>query len=863
MENDERSTVAVKRLRTKIAGLWRRKSWYAPIPDQPLVHLVRTDEPDELTDQLAGHLSDGVPAVALAADQLVPDNELDRSVLLREQLLDKIASELGRHDSRQWQGRIRFRRYALASFLLQHNETPPEPDEVPNRQARDLLRDRLLGRKRRPAENDGQPAGAGARVDATLNRTEPFGLPWYLLLPAMLLSVIAPAAVQHGVPFGRSVRWFMRQPYLAPDSSPDFASFAQRLISMPSVHENAGEVRKLLTHALLKDLTDAYARRFRWRWVRRENYPVLLLHGVGPGTTGELLINLINDVRNETGPDPLLVVASGPEELPHDGTAAEPKDVQDWQTQLLAARRQLSPTAWYWLIRVENPSTTADSARAFPRGQAPVNTTRARILRAAPTLLVLLLVAGAGVWYYLELDKHCGKIFPNAHPDLFISDANGAVKGGEQCVGFSDTHYFAADPDSPLAATQRDISKNNARAEQFADDTGATIPTLFYVGPLDPGPGDGGGPALQGVAEELNGIERAQRKLIGENFHVKVLVANGGTDMQAGAEVATRIAEHAQRQNETGLRDLLPWEQPDSPVLGVIGMGGSQQTSKKMIRTLSGQSVPMIGTTSSLDVLPTLSPLFYQVSPQNLREAEVVKRYLQEGSGRETNDLTIVTEPLPPNTEDPDSYSGNLAHDLEEAVEPTGIKTTRIGLPDFKAPCDPNQTIFFAGRAATLPELLSTFETSCRDSDSDYPYLITSDDTSKFSLDQQLAEDYKIPVDYVSFTDLEPGRSALAYDAMYLVKQAVDNTESKQSGGDGVPLNGERVWAGLNTITPERPYTGESGNLAFGSGDRAPHQKAVWILRYIERQQHPRYVCGDVPGNLSYPADCHAFQDGP
>ncbi|MFR9730158.1 hypothetical protein ACL03H_13085 [Saccharopolyspora sp. MS10] len=862
---DENTTVAVKDLRSRIGARWRRAGLLSPAGEQPIFHLVRTVEPDQLTAQLDEHLGSGVPHVRVRADQPLPDDELARSVTMREELLDRIALGLGRHDSRRWQGRIRFRRYALASYLLQHNEEPPEPDEVPNRQVRDLLgtyvRGRLFGLKHRA--NDAEPNGRDP-----LNRLEPLGLPWYLMLPAALLSWIVPPAVRRGVVLRRPARWFLRQHYLSPRESADFPSFAQRLLSTPSVHENAVQVRKFLVHALLEDLAEAYARRlWRWRWVRRDTYPVLLLQGVAPGTTGELLISLINDVRNETGArDPLLVVASGPEELPHSAPPAEPITVKNWQDRLLEARRKRSPTAWYLPLRVANPPTGVEPGRAFPRGQFPIRTTRSRVLRVVPAALVVTVLAGAGGWYLRERAEHCGQPLPWTEPGLSWVDPDGFGGTEGECVGLSAGYVFSL-PDTPadrtraaLAEQQQRIHELNELAEEaHRGEPALPYATVVYFSVLTTANSDS--TTLTAALEELRGVADAQDQSRSARLPLRVLIANGGEGMRRASEVARRIGAFARDADAINAASRGEPQRPGaareatSPVVGVVGLGGSRRTTKEAVSELGAHGLPSIGITTSEDSMWRSSKLYFQVAPPNRDQARVVGEYLQHHLDAPARQVTVYRDP-------DDDYSRNLAADLhEELAEVRGFPGVAVtDDPDEVAnTCGRDAVVFFAGRSEQLNELLQA--QAC--DPGDRPRLIAGDDITKYVLDDRVRDHPDLRLDYVSFNKLQhsgstsQGRSALARDAMDLLGGAISGFKD-----DPLPLNGLTTWNELSHVR-SLPH-GTTGAIVYDRtgpdpwAGQVPVHKAITIERIDGAATESRtlLVCGDHLANRNRPTGC-------
>ncbi|WP_238454960.1 hypothetical protein [Micromonospora sp. ATA51] len=132
-----------------------------------------------------------------------------------------------------------------------------------------------------------------------------------------------------------------------------FLGFAERLTAGWRDGEQPAQVEKLLLHAFLEDLRQAYRRRF-WRpgdW-RRTAYPVLLLDRVTVGGVGHTLVRLLNDVRNETGRnDPLLVVAVAadpPPELPAARPLREAEQAYEEWTEALPETRRCAGRGRGW-----------------------------------------------------------------------------------------------------------------------------------------------------------------------------------------------------------------------------------------------------------------------------------------------------------------------------------------------------------------------------------------------------------------------------------------------------------------------------------------------------------------------------------
>lgn len=276
--------------------------------------------------------------------------------------------------------RLRFRHYPLADWLMQQtlgvgtgpagpadSADPADPADSGRATLVRRLRDR---RGRRPVDEPqvSGESGVGTALQVLL---------W--LLRRAVPSVVFRIAVSGRVPVvGGQYRWFMRQQYLAPRQSVTFLGFAERLTAGWRDGEQPAQVDKLLLHAFLEDLRQAYRRRV-WRpgdW-RRTAYPVLLLDGVTVGSVGHTLARLLNDVRNETGRnDPLLVVALAaepPPELPGTRPLREADDaVDEWAEAVTETRRLRRPAAWLVALRPDADDATPPPGWSRPRWSPPI-----------------------------------------------------------------------------------------------------------------------------------------------------------------------------------------------------------------------------------------------------------------------------------------------------------------------------------------------------------------------------------------------------------------------------------------------------------------------------------------------------------
>ncbi|MCI2418028.1 hypothetical protein MOQ72_11385 [Saccharopolyspora sp. K220] len=846
--------IAVSRLSEGLEQRWLRRNRFGRFPDQPVVHLLRDTDADALITQLSEHFGRTVPHAELDVGAAPNSSDREQSAQLREQLADA-ALALLEHDSRRRIGRLRFPRYSLLVWLLKQNQPRRELIHQPQGVIRESLHAYLRRRWKRTRQSEHRSAAWAAAAGQ---------LPWYLLLVS--LSIL-PLYYALWVRWGSAPRWFMRQRYLAPRESADFPSFAQRLMTTPSQWESPEEVRKLLVHAFLTDLAVVHTRRpWRWRWVSKDCYPVLLLRNLRPGTIGETLVKLLNDVRNETGaPDPLLVVAAGEQQLRDAPVLHESGTLKEWQANLEAARRRRSPTAWYVPLRISE--APVDEEQSNPLGRAVPRLKHSKLLRRIPVILIILLVFGSTGGYFEHRSNHCGIWTPWRNPDLWWQDAepepaqnadDGPQDSGT-CIGISDgTYFFLTDiPDSVrpqedieqeklLRGLQENIAQQNALAvdSHQRDPVRRPLVTVIYFSTLTIRDLDSS--TLAGVANELQGLIAAQEEARGANVPMRILLANGGEGMRHGRLVADRIVDFAARSTA-------------APVIGVVGLGGSWKETKDSIKALEPAALPVIGTVTSASDLPESSRLYHQVGPSNKREAEVVAAYLlhnktdENGQLRPPDGVTVFFAKG-------DHYSENLAANLAEQLtsKVTRFKAESGDPSEVEIPCGPQETVFFAGRTDDLSDFLSKVEGDCSLHPNAYPHLMAGDDATQVKLDQEMAGRPGVSVDYVSFDDVPKqnsptpgqssptlrGRALLAFDAVKLLYFAVDKVKTTDSR---IPLTGATVWRGIAEFNGANPFPGSSGAIDFGTpSGQVPVDKAISVLRKTSGTPEPGYVlvCG-------------------
>lgn len=858
--------VPVASLPERIGQRWIRQRRFGQIPDQPIIHFIRETTPDLLNEQLDAHLGTSVPHVRVSGHKQVAGDERSRSVSIRE-LLDRTAREFIDHDARKHLGRFRFERYALLSWLLKQNLVPAELGDGPNSQTREMLREYIGSRLRKDGGTaPEETTGSGQRsIDTVATRIGPLSPPWWATVLAYLAVWIFPWVRRvRGGPIGTAQRWFMHgQHYLAPRESADFASFAQRLLTTPSVHENAVEVRKLLVHAFLEDLAEGYARHpVRLNWIRRSYYPVLLLQGLAPDTLGEELVRLVNDVRNETAsPDPLLIVATGSTALQEVPPTQDSPTLDEWPETLRAARRRRSPTAWYvpvWVSDVEDLAKVDHSANPTFGG---VWAWRGRIapphfrplLRWVPVLLLPVTALGAIGLFVDWQGDHCRSWWewPWPQDDLVMKQSPDSHPSAE-CIGVASGNYrFSSEHHEHGPRQEKIINELNELQGQIIDNNAIAEPkpghiTVVYFGIFTKSDPDSDSPALAGAVEELKGVLQAQEDAIHRTqVPMRVVLANAGEHMKHAVPAAERIVKLAKH---------------DDSVVGIAGLGQSKRTTYQAVDILDKAGLPMVGSTTSSVQLSRDSKLFYQVSPLNKREAAVVAHYARTRLG--TDQLAVYYD-------SDDAYSDSLARKVKEEMPGAALIEygPETGYPDpnsaAKRACKERKWVFFAGRSNDLAGFLQG-NTSCPQP---LTRVFASDDTIRFVLNDALHAFPDMTLDYISFANKAKGelkgRAVLAHDATALIREAAQRIVQAPTEID---LSPTVIWRGLAEINGAGSHGGLSGVIDFGHASKQiPVNKAITVQQLRKKndpapdedpfEQQEQLLCGQL-GDRQGDPDC-------
>ncbi|WP_412542230.1 hypothetical protein R8Z50_06820 [Longispora sp. K20-0274] len=825
-------------------------SLYAPPPNlrwrrwrrrMPVVHLVRGPANADLLDRIKLRFSGQIPTARL---QLTPADGDDLRAVLAH-IVELLAG------ARASGGRLRFRRHQLVEYLLQ----PLPRDGTADAANRDRLRRRLV-----------------RWLGAVDQAKEAVPKEWLKVLVGALITPATAIAAALVARFGRHARWLTTQPYLNPAGAAGLTGFSRQLGNARHVERHPVQVEQLLVAAFLADLSAASTRRLagwtRPRWRRR---PVaLLIDDLTAAPVGPRLLRALLEERRAVPGDPLLLLVA--DAGPPDGPAGDlaigapalrqqlDNGVDGHEIETLVVPDAVVPTA-------EVPFTLRER-RLWPGWVWPT---------VAGVVGVALAVAVGGTWFQDRRAwsaAHCGLSGPRAGVELLTV--------GRECVGVSDgTYPFVNDLDvsrarGPAELGQRRVEIDRLTAVQAtiadrnAEIVGSGRPFVTVMHLTAVTVASPSGALLKGAREQLEGVAVAQRELVESGTPIRILIANAGYRMGQAPLVADLVVDMAAREG----------------VVAVIGMGQSLAPTKVAMGRLQAAGLPMVGSVTSDDDLPTLFPLYHQVGPNNRREAAVAAAFVRHRL--RTTKVRVYSSGDPA-----DTYSANLAADAEAAFAAEGLvvelpgqgryrtdSTANLPLPTSSQrggeACAGDSLPFFAGREAELSEFLSGLSQSCP---SKRVRILADDDATRFVLDGKLAGFPNVELRYLSFassaalatgsgvTGCQParfyqlyqelfgrqcddaldGRALIGRDTVMVVAQAVARI---QEHGAQIPVSPGEVRWGIWRIGDPGPFVGASGliDYAHAPTGQVPRNKVVLVMLAQVGQPRPtlEWQCGTL-----------------
>ncbi len=742
-------------------------------------------------------------------------------------------------------GAIKFPRYRTADWLTRQRVTSDESE------APDELRRRLPKLLRTGHSATSRSDTAEGVAGDTISRVV-FGV--LALWPVLRLWLWVSGRIPG---MSKVTRWFLHQRYLAPELSGSFLGFASRLTASHRVDENEEQVAKLLVHAFLEDLRDAYRRRI-WRpssW-RRTAYPVALLGGLAEGGDGARILTWINEIRNETGLfDPLVVVALRDEggsrevaELSHisdlrslrtleslaDWPSPQPEDpLQEWVREIDNRRTHRQADAWFLPLRaILPPDSTPRVSDARFRGlalpPAPPLAARSWFVGLCVLIPIVLAVAATLVYFPPLRGVECSH-WP------WTGGVSVSLRDGE-CVGYSDNarQTFADDPE--LSAMQREVFRLNAEvADARESNPNRPLVSLVYFAGLSYVDTNVRYPHAQ--VEELAGLAVQQRRSLLASDEseplLRIIIANGGSDMR-----------HASWVVDNALRELA---KDDSSVLGVVGIDRSNDETRTAITRLGELGVPVVATTLSADGLEQASPLYFQAAPSNRVQARLVADYAQgarDRNGAPRYDKVAIYHP----EAEGDLYVTTLVEDLQKELTERGVAQQSMSwreqqqLYRFPAPCETadfnrRTLLFFAGRNDDFPTFAKSVSRGCVSGAG--PAILGNDAVTRLITDPKAtaALPSNLTVRYV----------AKAAPVMLGGADCVSGTG--KLGDQPVPFEHEQLCTELAGLIKElRGYPGLADYRPTWAGDRTGLAFDVSGL-FVQAVRNSRGVLADLPPN--------------
>lgn len=558
------------------------------------------------------------------------------------------------------------------------------------------------------------------------------------------------------------VAWLMRrQPYLVPKHSADFLGFAERLTIDRRDSESEEQLKKLLVHAFLEDLRVAYRRRRRRFFPhrsgsRRTTYIAAMLDNVTETNDGGALLQLVNEVRNETGElDPLLLIAASdqppksPAELPGETPTAANAGLAlgQWRAKLPSQRQRLASDARYLVLRISgehrgesfDEGSAWDSTDLFRPPPAP-GWARRGVIEVVVLVALLATLTPPAVQAVEASSVDCLDMFSSG-----VSVTLAEIEpGDEQCIGYSDSKAQVFGITPRLQHVQEEIFGQNEEVEAMhEEDPDRPYLSIVYFGALTHR--NANVDTDDALAEDLEGIllrQRAQNIKSRSEPLLRVIVANGGEEMKK-ADVVTRDM-------------LTPLLAEDSTIMGVIGFDRTVTETEQSIKDMGALGVPTVGTPLTGSGLDGLSPLYFQVVPANAKQAELVGEYAKHIGAAH---VILVHPPLTRR----DTYVRTLDRELDRTLRGSGIEASELSWEQSPGDLDSlcsgaghaDDLVFYAGREEQFGDFMQSISEGCEIPE--IPEIVGSDAISRF-VAQRTSRDPSslsgIKVSYVSMGSL-------------------------------------------------------------------------------------------------------------
>ncbi|MBV9142189.1 MAG: hypothetical protein JO115_14955 [Pseudonocardiales bacterium] len=540
-------------------------------------------------------------------------------------------------------------------------------------------------------------------------------------------------------------------------------------------------------------------------------------------SAGHRLLQLVNDVRNETGQsDPLLVVCSSDEVPqapirsirlrggePDAGTRRNDDPVyydaayREWVEALPGSRRARVDTAWYLPISVVD-SDDLDPPSEGIVVRSPPWWARRSVVAAAAVVVVASGAAGVDWRYGGGLD--C--------PHLPFRGQVNVVSIDRECIGYSGSREFRFN-DGPgqealLHIQDTIFAQNDEAAKIWAENRSRPYVTAVYLGIFTGRPVGPGEEAYAAEREELEGLALAQYDSVinqpatAKFPLLKIVIANGGQQMKHASEVVGMIGSLAA---------------DDPTVVGVIGLDESRDTTAGALKKLNEIGLPVITTTLSADHMDGNSQFYLQLTAPNRESAQTIAEYAKQVLKVSRARVYWTTGGV---SLEKDLYVQTLFDDLKAALTERGTTLDYSGPYVHGSPpedvCSYRGVVVFAGRWDDFSDFLDVFN-GCPDGR--FLHVIADDSVSRYMENPRLRNTAPstLPVVYMAktvpltcayLTGLSGSSTPVAKFLRLIRKtgflQSFQETGSLQSqrceqGGQDTGVIGERVPSAYDAAT--------------------------------------------------------------
>lgn len=675
--------------------------------------------------------------------------------------------------------------------------------------------------------------------------------------------------------FMRSGGWYGRWRTAVPAPASDFFDNVTQVVAGYDEAQLPAECEALLLHAFLADLDAAAAPRWwsPWRRRRRTRWVVLLELPAPPAQGGAVpgadFLAKYHDAAAATGCAALVVVAVGPE-----GSAG----------QMSGERVELAGAA-------EALNIAGGRGRG---GEAP-RTVVAKL--AAPDdrpagrpdpVLELPRTPRLGPWRALTLQY----VLVLA---LLAGSLSVALPAPSRCLGGEDdvasTSPIQPSHDKPAElyeGARQAIDRQNHAA--LAGKRG-----YVTVAHISESPGENDQQQFSESVPELRGIQLGQQEF-NQNAEDNGYPSGDGQGTDGTSTVPLKVwdvkagknFEHVKEAVDTVIAKATGRTtgkakgdgKGDSRLIGVVGFNKSLKQTKKAVRRLSNEHIPVVGTTATADEMEENASYFQRLAPRNTREARVESEFARRAnivrtSGGECGSATsaVVVK------DSRDLYSRDIGKGFADEFRRGGgtrVKTLDLAAQDVrgdsviadaaKRACvrmhnEPRTVLYWAARAPRLSAFLDEFAHQPSCGRHRHLTVLGGNDLTTAALAGKFrghdwlrlyhtvhtlpAADGRNGSTAKEFNSRygqkfgahdrwrDDGRAALAHDALLVLYRAIN----KDTHGG---IDRDSVADQLGSVDTY----GASGRLDFRGG-RVPHDKPLVILHHADKGSKAVLICGD------------------